>query len=190
MEEDKVSFYFKIGFAILSLNTKVTAIIVIVVIVAVAGASLYVVSARLTASSITTSFVSSGTVTTDTSGNITSVDIISDNLTVGFQSGLWQLIIKNNGTVGVSVITVYLKTPTPSEICSAGSLDDGLSFFYCPSTAGNPLPPGTTAYGTASGVGEGSATVGSSYPVDCKVTYDNDVTAWSNFTVIATLPTS
>lgn len=161
-------------------STVVIAVVVVVVIVVVAGIALFVISSKLS---------STGTPSTSVAvGTVASVQIINNSLSVGYQSGLWEIGLKNTGNTGVSMITIYLKTPTPSEVCSASSNSAGLSFSLCPSVPGNPLPPGTTIFGVASGIGEGSATIGSSYPVDAKVTYASGTIGWVNETVTAQQP--
>jgi hypothetical protein len=100
------------------------------------------------------------------------VQFASTNLTVGFQSCLWQLSLRNSGTVSVSKIKVHLATPIDSFVCSGPDQSAGLSFNNCTvAPTGNPLPPGTTIMGSASGVGEGSARVGSSYKVAANVLF-------------------
>jgi hypothetical protein len=114
------------------------------------------------------------------------VEIVSDNLTVGFQSGLRQIALQNSGSVSVSKIIVYLRTPIESELCSGSDSSSGLSFNNCTvAPSGNPLPPGGTVSGYATGIGEGSAKVGSQYPADAKVSFDNGNTVWVNSTVTA-----
>ena len=118
------------------------------------------------------------------------VQFVSSNLTVGFQSGLWTMSLKNVGTVSVSKIKVYLGTPIDSYVCSGGGLSAGLSFQNCivfPSD--DPLPPGNTTLGSASGIGEGSAKVGSTYVITANVLFSNGNTVWVNSTVTATAPT-
>jgi hypothetical protein len=168
------------------MNTKITAVVVIVIIIVVAGVSLYYVSAKLSASS-TDSTTSSTTVI---SGNATSVVFVSDSLTVGFQSGLWDVTLKNTGDVGVKMMVVTLETPITSYMCTASFGGSTLSFSNCTPGAspGNPMPAGGLLVGSASGSGEGSATIGSSYTVAAKVTYLNGVVEWSNSTVVAQSP--
>jgi hypothetical protein len=161
------------------MNTRVLAVVVIIIIIVVAGVSLYYVSSKL-GSTIASSNTSLAI------GNSTSVQVVSDNLTVGFQSGTWEITLKNAGDTAVSNLTVYLETPIRSEVCSGASTSSGLSFSLCPSTPGNPMPPAATISGLASGAGEGSAKVGSSYPVDAKIAYANGKTVWMNTTVTAT----
>jgi hypothetical protein len=163
------------------LNTRFLSVLVIIVIIVVAAAALYIFTSNLTSPSNT------DTIITATTG-VASVQIVADNLTVGYQSGLWEIVLKNTGQVAVTMVTVYLETPTRSELCSASSASSGLSFSFCPSTPGNPLPSGVIISGSGSGVGEGSGTVGSSYPVDAKITFANGNTSWVNSTVTATNP--
>ncbi len=165
------------------MNTKLVAVIVIIIIVIVAGISLYYVSTKLS-STVDSSSTSLAV------GNVTSVEIVSDNLTVGYQSGLWEVTLKNTGNTAVSMIFITLKTPISSYMCTSEIGASSLSFSLCSpgSSPGNPLPPGLTIFGSASGSGEGSATIGSSYPVDARVTYANGVVDWVNSTVTAQAP--
>ncbi len=118
------------------------------------------------------------------------VQFVSNNLTVGFQSGLWQMSLKNTGTVSVSKVRVYLETPIDSFVCSGVDESAGLSFNNCTvAPSGNPLPPGGAVAGSASGVGEGSAKAGSQYDVAANVLFSNGDTVWVNSTVTATTPT-
>jgi hypothetical protein len=118
------------------------------------------------------------------------VQFVSNNLTVGFQSGLWQMSLKNVGTVSVSKMTVFLNTPVGSYVCSGVDQSAALSFSNCTvAPSGNPLPSGTTISGSASGIGEGSGKVGSTYGVAARVLFSNGDTVWINSTVTATTPT-
>jgi hypothetical protein len=177
------------------MNRKVvTILVIVVVIVLVAGLAVYLVAAKLSAvDTATTSGLQISTASESTSfiGTVAQVQIFSDNLTVGYQSGLWVFFVKNTGNVNVSEMVVYLETPIQSKVCSASSPGAGLNFAQCPSMApGNPLPPGVTTFSSASGAGEGSGVPGMAYPVDAKVTYANGQTIWTNTTVIAKQPAS
>jgi hypothetical protein len=164
--------------------SRLLVVAVIVILVAVAGLYFAISSKPGTATSSTTVSGSSGP----------DVTIASDNVTiVGFQSGTWQLSLRNGGSIPVSYITAYLMTPTNAMICSGAQQSNGLKFENCPQvnglpvgTPGNPLPPGTTVVGSASGFGPGSATSGTAYPVAVHVTFANGQTAWVNSTVTAT----
>jgi hypothetical protein len=154
--------------------------IVIIAIIIIAGITLYFVFSPKKSTGSTL-------LQTNATASGMNVEISSDNLTVGFQSGLWQMALYNSGSVAVSKIVVYLETPTPSEVCSGSTVSSGLSFSFCTvAPSGNPLPPASTLTGEASGIGEGSATVGSHYPVAAKVLFSNGDTVWVNSTVIAT----
>ena len=160
------------------MNNKALAVIIIIIAVAAVSALYYETAAH--GSTISTLPQSIATA----SGM--NVVITSDNLTVGFQSGLWQVALHNVGSVSVSKIVVYLVTPTESKVCSGTDSSSGISFNNCTvAPSGNPLPPGATISGYATGIGEGSAKVGSSYPVAAKVAFVNGDIVWVNSTVIA-----
>ena len=163
------------------MNFKI-AIVVIVVIAVIVLASVF----YFETSNHTTGGTIPISVATQSGMN---VQFVSSKLTVGFQSGLWQLSMKNVGTVSVSKIKVYLETPIDSFVCSGGGVAAGLTFNNCiVAPTDNPLPPGSTIVGSASGVGEGSAKVGSSYDIDANVVFANGDTVWVNSTVTATTP--
>lgn len=101
--------------------------------------------------------------------------VVSDNLTVGFQGGLWQIEFQTTGGRQVSSITVALFTPTKTLMCSG--VFGGLDFANCscsqdssscatldPSHA-NGFPANFTFSGYTTGAGAGSATPGKSYTV-------------------------
>lgn len=163
---------------------------IIVTVILVATSSLYIVSVKL--GSIDSSSNSTKLSTTlSFGGGPPSVKIIEDNLTVGFQSGLWIVTMQNTGVTGITTITIYLITPIQSKLCSGTTPDAGLFFANCQfGLAGNPLPPGSLVTGSGTGVGEGSATIGSSYPVGAQLTFTNGTSMWVNSTVMATEPNS
>jgi len=160
------------------MNTRAVVVVIVIIAVIVATSLYFETASRgLTASTLPQSIaIQSGM----------NVAISSDNLTVGVQSGLWQMELRNAGTVSVSNIVVYLQTPTESKVCSGADSSSGLFFSNCTvAPSGNPLPPGAAVSGYATGIGEGSATVGSNYPVAAKVTFDNGDVVWVNSTVLA-----
>ena len=160
------------------MKSKVVAVIVVIFVIVIAGVVLDLVSAKLSTSNITTTSIA-------TAGSNSQVQIISDNLTLGYLSGLWEIELKNSGNISVSTINIVLNTPIESRVCSGSTPSDGLVFSLCPPLAANPLPPGATIVGAASGVGEGSAKIGSSYPVSARITFANGNSTWLNTTVTA-----
>ena len=167
------------------MNSKVIAVIVVVIIL-IAGVALYIVSLKLGGS------VNDSTGTTGVSGTSagkSAVQYVSDNLTVGFQSGLWTVTLRNTGVSGISYIVVYLLTPVESKLCGGTTEDAGLAFINCQlQLPGNPFPSGSILSGTGSGIGEGSAKVGSAYPVGAELTFSNGTVVWVNSTVTAQSP--
>jgi hypothetical protein len=163
------------------MNFKLSlAVVVVIVIIVVAAALYFGTSIQAAGSTLPISVATRSGM---------DVEVVSANLTVGFQSGLWQISLKNTGTVSVMKIKVYLTTPIDSFVCSGPDQSAGLSFSNCTvAPSGNPLPPGTTISGSASGIGEGSGKVGSQYGVAAKVLFSNGDTVWVNSTVTATNP--
>ncbi|MFI5419509.1 MAG: hypothetical protein ACHQ1H_00935 [Nitrososphaerales archaeon] len=165
------------------MNFKVTVAVVVIIAVIVSVSLIYYETAGHTAVGSTVAY----SIATQSGMN---VQFVSNNLTVGFQSGLWQMSLKNVGTVSVSKMMVRLITPVDSYVCSGVDQSAGLSFANCTvAPSGNPLPPGATVSGSASGIGEGSGKVGSTYTVVAKVLFSNGDTVWVNSTVTATTPT-
>ena len=165
------------------MNFKVTLAVIIIIVVIVAVSLLYYETAGRAAGGSTVAY----SVATQSGMN---VEFVSNSLAVGFQSGLWQMSLKNVGTVSVSKMTVYLKTPVDSYVCSGADQSAGLAFSNCTvQVSGNPLPPEATLSGSASGTGEGSAKVGSTYSVTARVLFSNGDTVWVNSTVTASAPT-
>jgi hypothetical protein len=164
------------------MNFKITiAVIVVIAVIVIASLFYYETSSNhATGGTIPLSIATQ---------NGMNVQFVSSNLTVGFQSGLWQMSLKNTGTVSVSKIKVYLETPIESFVCSGGSQSAGLEFQNClVAPTDDPLPPGTTISGSANGVGEGSAKLGSSYVISAAVLFANGDTVMINSTVTATAP--
>jgi hypothetical protein len=168
------------------MKTSTVVVLVVGVVVIIAGAALYY-SIGSPGGAVTTS--TSAVVTksaSSASAAAMNVTIASDNLTVGYKSGFWQIALENAGSVPVSAITAFLLTPTRSFICSGTDSSNGLLFGNCPAPSANPLPPGSTVTGTSTGVGPGSAQVGMQYKVAAHITFANGQNVWVNSTVTAT----
>jgi hypothetical protein len=112
--------------------------------------------------------------------------VVSQNLTVGFHSGLWQVTVQNTGSVGVSQITIVLPTPTEAKVCTGAY--GGLKFSNCPASPdpSGPLAPNQVMSTYVTGAGPGSATVGNSYNVTVTSKFADGTTSVVNATVIAT----
>lgn len=112
-----------------------------------------------------------------------SVTVLSNNLTVGFQAGLWGLSIRNTGSVGVTEITAVLSTPTQTEMCTG--LHGGIGFTNCPSVAVSPFSPGSVITGFASGAGPGSAVPGVSYTMTLVLSFEDGTSTNVTSSVVA-----
>lgn len=112
-----------------------------------------------------------------------SLSIVGDELTVGFESGLWNMTLVNSGNVGVTKIMAVLATPTQTEVCTG--ILGGVSFKNCPATQVDPIAPGTRLSAYASGAGPGSATVGDSYTVTVVALFSNGQSTNMTSTVVA-----
>lgn len=120
------------------------------------------------------STVSSSSLSTGTSG-AAPFKVLYDNLTVGFQGGLWQLGFQDTGNQSVLKMVAVLFTPVETSMCSG--FYSGLLFSNCssvadaPSSAGpsnkypNGFPLNYTFTGYATGLSPGSAIVGQNYTV-------------------------
>jgi hypothetical protein len=165
------------------MNFKVTVAVVVIIAVIVSVSLIYYETTGHTAGGSTVAY----SIATQSGMN---VQFVSNNLTVGFQSGLWEMSLKNVGTVSVSKLTVFLNTPVDSYVCSGVDQAAGLSFSNCTvAPSGNPLPTGGTISGSASGIGAGSGKIGSAYGVAARVLFSNGDTVWVNSTVTAMTPT-
>lgn len=159
-------------------NSRTSLAIVAVTIVVVFAVVILLIGSPFTSKPSTT------TVKTSPGHEVT---VLSDNLTVGFGSGLWGLTIENSGSVPIKQMTAVLSTPTETEMCTG--YNNLLVFVNCPeSELATPYAPGTTVRSYASGAGPGSAVPGSSYPVTLRVTFV-DGTA-TNFTSTVTAANS
>jgi hypothetical protein len=119
--------------------------------------------------------------TTVTTGEY--VTILSDNLTVGYNSGAWVISLTINGNVGVSKITAILSTPVEAKICGGDA--GGLSFQNCNRPQAATTLGGPTILGYATGAGPGSAVVGRSYNVTVNLTLVDGRTSTITSSVIA-----
>jgi hypothetical protein len=159
----------------------------VLVVVIIGVAAFFVLSP--TSSNSTSSFRSTATSSTTGAGASTgaAVAVLSDNLTVGFQAGTWQIKLQNSGTKTISEIEVVLSTPTQTVVCT-GTAQSGMAFANCPATVSKdgPLAPGGTITGFASGIGAGSAKAGSTYPLTINVVFSDATKAAMNSTVTAT----
>ena len=161
------------------MKTPILIVALLIVAVAAGAAGYLVVSSK------------SGTSTnsnTNAGSSSNGIEVNTDTVTVNANlgTGAWDLTLGNTGSLTVSSITAYLNTPTPAYICSGSDSSAGLFYKNCPSTAGTPLPPGSTVSGDSDGAGPASATPGTSYTMDVHLAFTSGTTAWLNTTVTAT----
>jgi hypothetical protein len=136
-------------------------------------------------STSSSSGVSTSSANTSNSTSSGHFKVIVDNLTVGFQSGLWQVAIQESGGRQVKQLTMVLSTPTRAMICTG--LSGSFSFAFCPATpsSSGAFSAGSTFVGFATGAGPGSATPGKSYPVTIDVVYSDGSTLNDTISVVA-----
>ena len=173
----------------LVITKRTTSILGVIALLVIASTGLGVFLYTTSPSSVSSSpsSTSSSTGGPLTSGGATWFKVNYDTLEVGYNSGLWSLQIQDVSGKPVSLLTAILKTPTESKICTG--LFGGFVFTNCP-----PSPPSSGAFaanetftGYASGVGEGSATPGKSYPVIIQAVFADGTTANDTITVQATI---
>ena len=120
-----------------------------------------------------------------TSGNSGGpVLVTTDNLTVGYQSGLWTLDLKNAGTQPLLEVTAILSTPVESKLCT-GLAFSTLSFYNCPALQGKPVPVGGSIGGYTTGAGPGSAVIGKAYNVTVTSTFQDGTVYVLHIRVVA-----
>ena len=139
-------------------------------------------------SGTTTSSGSTTTGVSNSSGVTSTADwkILSENLTVGYNSGLWAMHIQSTSTKQIKLLTVILNTPTQSKMCTG--VFGGFSFSNCPSTppTSGAFPAGADFNGYASGVGAGSATSGKSYTININAVYSDGSVSNDTLSITAT----
>ena len=115
-------------------------------------------------STSSTSSGSSASNTISTSGG-TWFKVNYDTVSVGYNSGLWQIELQDISGKQVKTLTAILSTPTQAMICTG--VFGGFVFSNCPPTppSAGAFPANMTFTGYASGVGAGSAKPGSTYPI-------------------------
>ncbi len=152
----------------------------LVVVIAAAGIFLYSAPPSTVSSSTGSSSQSSS------GGGSGPFKVNYDTLTVGYNSGLWEISVQDVSGKQVKLLTAILSSPTESKICTG--VFGGFNFGNCPAT-----PPTSGAFaananftGYASGVGPGSATPGKSYPVTLQVVYNDGTALNQTLTVTAT----
>jgi len=141
---------------------------VVVFLVGATGVAVYLTSTPPKTSSTTSSAAASGS--TSPGSPLFRVDY--DNLTTGYNSGLWQISLTDIGGQKVKLLTATLSTPVETKLCT-GALG-GFYFSNCAPTtypdAGS-FPINATFKGYATGAGPGSAKLGTSYTVTLNVVF-------------------
>lgn len=168
--------------------------VIVIVIVVGAGGAIFISgtgkgggSSTSTSSAVSTTSAMSSTGVANTSNSTSSgpFKVIVDNLTVGFQSGLWQVAIQESAGRQVKQLTMVLSTPTEAMICTG--LSGSFSYAFCPATpaSSGAFSAGSTFVGFATGAGPGSATPGKSYPVTIDVVYSDGSTLNDTLSAVA-----
>ena len=137
-----------------------------------------------TPSPSTTSTLSSSSASNNTSGG-TWFKVNYDTLSVGYNSGLWQIELQDVSGKQVKTLTATLATPTRTVICTG--VFGGFVFSNCPTTpqSAGAFPANMTFTGYASGVGAGSAKSGTSYQVTINAVFADGTKANDTISVTA-----
>lgn len=151
-------------------------------------------SANSTTSS--TSNTSSGSASTSSSAGNSAAGpfkVNYNNLTVGYNGGLWNIGFTDVSGKKVSVLTVTLHTPVESVLCT-GFLGK-MQFSNCISgpnktylgtpDPNGPFPANATFTGFTSGVGPGSAKAGQTYSVVITASFSDGTSVNQTSTVQA-----
>jgi hypothetical protein len=147
-------------------------VVVILLVVGAAGVAVYLYATPSRTSS-TTSTASA----TSTSSAPPLFRVDYDNLTVGYNSGLWQLALTDISGQKIKLLTATLATPIESKLCT-GALG-GFYFSNCAPTTypdAGFFPANATFKGFATGAGPGSAKLGSTYTVTLNVVFADGTT--------------
>jgi hypothetical protein len=152
------------------------------------GVFLYTTSTPTASSSTSGNSAVSSTANFSNSGSTANFKINYDNLTVGYNSGLWSLSLTSTSGKQVKLLTAILSTPAEAKLCT-GELG-GFYFGNCPATppftpTGTFLPNATFT-GYAAGIGPGSAKVGNSYKVTLDVVFADGTNVNDTLSVTAT----
>jgi len=109
-----------------------------------------------------------------------------DNLTVGYNSGLWQISLTDIGGQKIKLLTATLSSPVETKLCT-GALG-GFFFGNCSPTTypdSGSFPANATFKGFATGAGPGSAKLGKTYTVTLNVVFADGTTRQDVLSVVA-----
>jgi len=174
---------FNSGFLGVGLTKRQTSLVLGVIallVIGSAGVGIFLYSA----SGPTTSSSTSGAVQSGSTGG-TWFTVGYDTITVGYNSGLWQLQLQDVSGKQVKLLTATLSTPVESKMCT--SVFGGFSFPNCPATppSAGTFPGNSTFTGSATGIGPGSAKPGTSYRVTIDVVFADGTTRNDTLSVTA-----
>jgi len=157
--------------------------VVILLLVGAAAVAVYLYANP----SKTSSTTRTSTASTSSSSGAPLFRVDYDNLTVGYNSGLWQISLTDIGGQKIKLLTATLSTPVETKLCT-GALG-GFFFGNCAPTTypdAGFFPTNATFKGFATGAGPGSAKLGTAYTVTLNVVFADGTTRQDVLTIKAT----